>query len=447
MRFEMKARVGFATVLALLTFGMALSIQQLASVSNEQTATLRAEEREITLVERLRWNSELIVSSGRGYLLSADARLLERMEAAADRFDENVRALRASPLSPEAVTLVGGVEAAAAAFRGVQEELLTARRSSGDPAALVQRFERELLPLRAVLDRSLDGLIERKDVALRAAYDKARARRDRVVLQLHGLVGLLVLIGLVLTRYFSRLLGRAYKLEGQALATAQRAVAARDELMGVVAHDLRNPLGAIMMKAQLLATGGDLDKMRRQAESIASVATRMEHLIRSMLDVATLEAGRFTVTTEPCPVTTLVADVNEIFVPQAASKEVALDSRVDDALWVHADRERVIQVLSNLLGNALKFTPAGGRVTVDVRNGDGVAYFAVTDTGPGIRAEDAAHIFDRFWKRETGGKKGTGLGLFIAKGIVDAHRGKIWVESAVGQGTTFHFTLPTANGP
>jgi signal transduction histidine kinase len=443
MRFEMKARIGYASVLVLLACGMVLSIQRLASLTNEQTASLRADEREITLVERLRWNSELIVSSGRGYLLSADARLLAKIETAARQFDENVHALRTKHLNEAALALVGDVEAAAGAFRGVQEELLTARRTANDPGALVQRFEQELLPLRAALDRSLDRLVERKEIAMRAAYERARARRDSLALRLYGLVGLLVLIGLVLTHYLSRALGRAYRKERDALAASHRAIAARDEIMGVVAHDLRNPLGAIMMKAELLATSGDLEKVRQQAESIRNVAKRMEHLIASMLDVATLEAGRFTVRTEPCPVAPLVRDVTEMFVAQAASKQVTLDRQLHDReLWVHADRERVIQVLSNLVGNAVKFTPSGGIVAVDVRDEQGVAHFTVSDTGPGIRADDADHVFDRFWKRETGGKKGTGLGLFIAKGIVDAHDGRIWVESAPGKGTRFHFTLP-----
>jgi CHASE3 domain sensor protein len=245
MRFEMKARIGCASVLVLLACGMVLSIHRLASLTNEQTASLRADEREITLVERLRWNSELIVSSGRGYLLSADARLLAKIEAAARQFDENVHALRPKHLSEDALALVGDVEAAAGAFRGVQEELLTARRTANDPGALVQRFEQELLPLRAELDHSLDRLVDRKEGAMHAAYEHARARRDRLALQLYGLVGLLVLIGVVLTHYLSRALGRAYGRERDALAAARRAIAARDEIMRVVAQDLRNPLGAI----------------------------------------------------------------------------------------------------------------------------------------------------------------------------------------------------------
>jgi len=113
-----------------------------------------------------------------------------------------------------------------------------------------------------------------------------------------------------------------------------------------------------------------------------------------------------------------------------------------------ADRERVLQVLSNLLGNALKFTPPGGRIRVDVERQDRMtARFTVADTGPGVLEQDAPHVFERYWKHETEGKKGTGLGLFIAKGIVDAHGGRIWVEGEPGRGATFRFTLPVAAPP
>ncbi|HUQ07443.1 MAG TPA: HAMP domain-containing sensor histidine kinase [Kofleriaceae bacterium] len=447
MRFEMKARIGYATLLVLLAAGMAWSIRRLADLSNEQVATLRAEEHELTLVEQLRWSGEQIVSNGKGYLLAADPQQLERIRAAAARFDARLAELHAKTLDAPGRAMVDDVEVAGASFRDVQEQLLAARRVAAEPGPLVARFEAELLPLRAELDRALDLLVDYKEIALPALYEQARLRRERVVTQLYALVGLLVAIGLLVTLYFSRLLSRAYRLEREANETAQRAAAARDELMGVVAHDLRNPLGAIMMKAELLEHGSDVERVRRQAASIASVAKRMEHLIKSMLDVTTLEAGRFTVSPEPCAVTGLVRDATDIFAAQAASRGVTLEPVVPDAaLQVRADRERVLQVLSNLVGNALKFTPADGRVTLAVQREDGFARFTVTDTGPGIPDEDRARIFDRYWKRETGGTKGTGLGLFIAKGIVDAHDGRIWVESAPGRGSAFHFTLPSISG-
>ena len=131
--------------------------------------------------------------------------------------------------------------------------------------------------------------------------------------------------------------------------------------------------------------------------------------------------------------------------PLAAAKGIALGTDVSPALpAVHADRERVLQIFSNIGGNAVKFTPGGGQVDIRAMLRDGVVEFEVRDTGPGIAAEDIARVFDRFWQAKKATRAGAGLGLAIAKGIVEAHSGKIWVESEPGEGSSFFFTLPVA---
>jgi signal transduction histidine kinase len=172
----------------------------------------------------------------------------------------------------------------------------------------------------------------------------------------------------------------------------------------------------------------------------------MEYLIKTMLDVTTMEAGKFSVSPERCGADGLLREAREMFETLSASKQIKLEQvAVEAGLAIHADRERVLQVLSNLLGNALKFTPQGGHVTLCAERHGEMVRFGVRDTGPGIVRENLSRIFERFWKEETPGKKGTGLGLFIAKGIVDAHGGRIWVESEVGHGSRFYFTLPLAS--
>ena len=443
MNFETKAKIGYTLLALVLAVGMAVSVRRLSSVADDQIARLRAEENEITLVERLRWNSELLVSNGRGYLISGDPDLLAQARDAALHFDENARALKSKTLSPRGVTLVAEAQQAAGNFRRIQEELLGARQRSEDTTVLIRRFEKELLPLRRKLEQSLARLVGHKEAALDNIYDEARTDRSQLALRMYGLLGLLLLAGLGIAWYFARLLGRSYRQEQEALEAARKALAARDEIMGIVAHDLRNPLGAITMKAALLQMGADPEKTRAQAESIEKITMRMEYLIRSMLDVTTIEAGRFSVTPARCVVGDLVHEVTEMFGSLSASKQVQFEQTVKDpGLAIHADRERVLQVLSNILGNALKFTPSGGRVHLSVDRQAGEVRFAILDTGPGIPSQHLPRVFDRFWKDDAPGKKGTGLGLFIAKGIIDAHGGRIWVESEPGQGACFYFTLP-----
>jgi len=440
--FEGKAKLGYAILVLLLAGGLALSIRRLTAVANEQIAHLRAEEHEITLVERLRWNSELIVSHGRGYLISADPSLLARVQEAAARFDRNVAALRGEGVSPGEAGLVAETQSAARRFQTTQGALFAARRASADPERLIERFDTELRPLRVELERSVDRLVLHKESALAQIYDQARHARRQLANRLYGLLGLLVLISLGVAWYFATLLGKSYRQERMAVEAARKAVRSRDHVMGIVAHDLRNPLSAITMKAALMKRQATSEKARGDADSIQNVAMRMEYLIKSLLDVTTMEAGRFSLTRASCDIDDLMHETLELFSNLAASKQVRLQVDVSDrGLAIDADRDRVLQVLSNLIGNALKFTPQEGEVNVSMERRQNLARFAVSDTGPGIAESDVPKLFDRFWK---GAAAGTGLGLFIAKGIVEAHGGRIWVESRPGEGATFRFELPLA---
>jgi signal transduction histidine kinase len=229
---------------------------------------------------------------------------------------------------------------------------------------------------------------------------------------------------------------------------ARRAVQDRDDVLGIVAHDLRNPLGNIVLQAALLRSPGNKPerRSRKPADAIERAATRMKHLIEDLLDVARMDAGHLSIEQVPIQVGGVVAEFAKVQEPLASSR--SLDLRLDLAPElgeVFADRDRLLQVLENLVGNALKFTRPGGRVTIGAAPRDDEVLFWIGDTGPGIEPADAPHLFDRFWQARKVGRQGTGLGLPIVKGIVEAHGGRIWVETEVGVGSTFFFTLPSAH--
>jgi signal transduction histidine kinase len=434
--FRTKALAGYVTIILLLAGGMVFAMRQLAVLTDAELALIQDKEEQIREAERLRWTGELIVSAGRGYLIAGDPQLRTTLQQGEADFDKGVRALANGNLTPIGIVLVDEVEGAAGAFRDVQ-------RDGEAPDELARRFQAEMLPLRNQLAQSLDRLVEHKASVIKKAYADAQARRTRLTILIYGMLGLVFLAGVAIAWYFARLLVGAHRQVEEALQTARKALAARDELMGIVAHDLRNPLGAITMKAALLRRGADSEKTRQQAESIEYVTMRMEYLIRTMLDVAIMEAGKFAVTPVPCDVDDLLREAMDLFVTLSASKQVQLEQHNKaPGLAIRADRERVLQVLSNLLGNALKFTPPSGHVTLSLDRQGTDARFGVLDTGPGIASEHLPNVFDRFWKAGTPGKNGTGLGLFIAKGIIDAHGGRIWVESEPGQGARLYFTLP-----
>ncbi len=225
---------------------------------------------------------------------------------------------------------------------------------------------------------------------------------------------------------------------------AETAIEARDHLLAIVSHDLRNPLSIIAMNASLIAraSGGD---PRAQARVIEDSAARMSGLIKDLLQAATIEAGEFTIEAMAESPGRLVGEWIEAEREVAAARGIRLEGDVAPGLpRVHCDRERVRQVLTNLLENALRFTPAGGEVRVAVTGRGSDVVFAVSDTGCGIAASELPRLFDRYWKGRAQARHGTGLGLHIAQGIVHAHRGSLWVESAPGVGTTFFFTLPVS---
>jgi signal transduction histidine kinase len=440
--FWLTAMVGYGVVVVLLAGGMILTTHRFDGVATIHVNRIRTEENQITFGERLRWTGEAIVATGRGYLISRDAAFLASLEEAEASFDREIHALTQGAADARTNALVIEVERDAKAFRDHQE-LLVASMRSNDVRTLAQQFEVELVPLQRKLSASLDRLIEYKETAIDDVYRRVARERVRLRTSLNGLLGVLVLASLAIAAYIATVLGRSYQKEQSALETARHAVAARDEIMGVVAHDLRNPLSSIALRAALLREAAESASTKRHADGIEAVTQRMEALIKSMLDVATIESGHFTVSPEPCEVESLVDPTLEMFGGLAENKEIRLE-RVLAApkLLVRADRDRVLQVLQNLVGNAIKFTHQGGRVTVAARREGAVVTFRVSDNGPGIATESLSCVFDRFWKHEAGGKKGTGLGLFIAKGIVEAHSGQIWVESVPGRGASFSFTLP-----
>ncbi|HET6612609.1 MAG TPA: ATP-binding protein [Kofleriaceae bacterium] len=447
--FRAKLFVGYAAIILLLAGGMVFAIEQFGIIATRQVKRVRDEEMEITVVERLRWTGELIVSLGRGYIISGDSRIFVSLQNAQSHFDRAVTELRDASLNPEGDHLVAATERAADAFRHAQDDILLERQRTDDATAL-RRLETELLPLRLAFTQSLDRLVFHKEGVIASVYDQAAADRAQLKSWLYALFAALVATGFGISWYFGRLLSRSYSQEIEARDVASQALATRDQVMGMVAHDLRNPLAAIVMKAGVIRHAAGTDQIRRQAASIENVTGRMANLIQAMLDATTIDTGQFTVSKKPCSLDELIAEIDDIFANLSESRHVRfrVDRAIDTAsLTVLADRERVLQVLSNLLGNALKFTPEGGEIILSDRREDGMIRFAVSDTGPGIDPSQFPNLFDRFWREETSGNKGTGLGLYIAKGIVDAHGGRIWIDSNPGRGATFFFTIPLTTEP
>ena len=227
-------------------------------------------------------------------------------------------------------------------------------------------------------------------------------------------------------------------------------IRARDDMIGIVSHDLRNPVNAVKMLTGVMLDRRGQEPLSTEMGNYASVirqaAEQMDELIQDLLDVTRVEAGKLAVTLKSVNTEEILSDILRTLAPVAAEKKIALRLNApDDLPNVLADRERFSQAISNLVGNAVKFSQPGGEITVRVAVLDKEFLFSVSDKGQGMTAEQLSHAFDRFWQSSRTDRQGAGLGLAITKGIVDAHGGRIWAESSPGAGSTFYFTLPIAD--
>lgn len=241
-------------------------------------------------------------------------------------------------------------------------------------------------------------------------------------------------------------LAEQYQQLQESEALLREAVQAREDVLAVVSHDIRNFLQAIKSGVQLLNKTPD----KLSAEAKAAIHSRMSstvdlmgRVIADLLDMASIRNGRIEVVMRPQVAIQLINEAIAVHEPMAQQKGIRLLATCDipsQTIW--CDRERILQVFSNLLGNAIKFCRHGDRIEVLLRRIDDRVQASVADTGPGIASEDLPMVFDAYWSGANNRRTGTGLGLYITKRIVAAHDGRIWIESEPGKGTTVHFTLP-----
>jgi PAS domain S-box-containing protein len=237
---------------------------------------------------------------------------------------------------------------------------------------------------------------------------------------------------------------RLLVMEQESRTRAERAMKLREEILAVVAHDLRDPVHAIAMAAaNLLELPLPQDQQMKQLVVMRRSAKRMDRLINDLLDVSRMDAGTFAIRHGTVHLAALIEETMDAFELQAAPRRVHLTTELaGDVPPVIGDRDRLAQVLANLVGNAIKFTPDGGSVRLRAAPLDNGVRVSVEDSGAGIPNDALPHVFDRFWQADRTSRSGAGLGLAIAKGIIDAHGGRIWAESSGGSGTTVHFTVP-----
>jgi signal transduction histidine kinase len=350
--------------------------------------------------------------------------------------------------------------------RAETDESLRAERDGADDALLEKRAAER------VADTVLDLAREKADALIVAARNEAdrrseagaieqalvgvdRARADKVVGDARATADdRLRLERQEATRALARLLPLERERTDRDLLTervrSDEALASRDDFLAIVSHDLRNLLGGIVCSSSWLsskAREANEEQIRSSGRIVEHYAARMNRLIGDLVDVASIDAGRLACSLVPSDPLPLIAETLEMFRGAAAEKGILLEGEIGGPLpQATFDHERMLQVLTNLVSNALKFTARGGRISLRAERKDDEVHFSVRDTGVGIRPELFDAVFLRFWQGGENDRRGTGLGLYISKSLVEAHGGRIWLESRIGEGSAFHFTLPVAKG-
>jgi signal transduction histidine kinase len=393
---------------------------------------------DLEALHHVRLIAEQLVAAGRGYLLTAhpaERSQLTQMDAELDRSLDALRARSRSGLTPK----IARVEQTATDYARV---LATAVTQRGEGKLFQDTFENDVGPRRANLEAAVEDLTDLEQDELSAVSERA-ARAERTVgLATLAACVLAISIGIVLAVIISRRLAGQFDREQAEKAAAKDAALSRKELLDVVSHDLRSPLSAIVLGLELLrAEHGDA----RYVSVISHSAERMQRLVNDLLDASKAEVAQLELAVSRCEPATLVDAAIEQFNDLAKSAGVKLRGESTASGMIEVDRERILQIFANLIGNAIKFTKSGDEIVVRAtRAGDRVT-FGVTDLGPGIPDTEQAGVFEAYRQgSQTSHRGGVGLGLYICKKLVEAHGGKIGVRSVAGQGSTFWFELPAA---
>lgn len=291
-----------------------------------------------------------------------------------------------------------------------------------------------------------------KQVASDKAFEDVRDQVDEVIKRQNGLERALVEGLLAQERAHNDIkVERINGLLSDEVAshlTTKAALTTRDEILAIISHDLRNPIGAVFTCTEMLLEDYHSKLNGREnrywIELIKRKAAAALHLIDDIMDVERIAQGKLAFSFGRHNIAQLIRESTEGFVFLASSKNILLRSKLSQNLdFVVCDRMRIMQVLSNLIGNALKFTPEGGSVALDAHYENEKILISVSDTGSGIPENLKESIFERFAQAGTTNRNGLGLGLYISKMLIEAHQGQIWVQSEPGKGSTFWISLPT----
>lgn len=444
MSYERKIFAGLMTAIFAFLPLVGLSIFTIQRLINDESAIIEANSRQALLIERLQFFNARQDAQIPIYLLSRDRKELDRFHEFHSLLLGVIDQLLAIDEDPAERAVIESLRKKTQEVFVYVEPGTRILRDENSVESADRYFRRTAMPL----NDEISSLAQQLAITSRDRGAKASAEMRQSIFRLELGIGVLAGLAIALSAWACTLFVKVSRQKRIVDEQTARISQARKEAVEVVAHDLKNPLSTIIMSTEMLegedySFGAGDAEIRAGLDMTKRAARSMQGLIHSLLDHAKIEAGALVLEPEQCDPASLLEDVHARFQLLAEARGITLKRVIEGRLpMLSADCLRLDQVFSNLLGNALKFTPAGGNVTLGARLVGTNVVFSVKDTGAGISKEQAAHVFDRYWQVRATSAQGTGLGLSIAQAIVQAHEGRIWLDSEPGRGTTFFFALP-----
>jgi signal transduction histidine kinase len=372
--------------------------------------------------------------------------------AAAQRIAMQALAADAGRLGPAYVALFAQLQRESDAWHAATERYLEMKKTNPAQARQMAAAEGNFNTLLQTLYRLDQAITGFQNVHRNEHRRLARLQIDlSIALSFLALLAAVIVLWILgrlrtlaarLSRESARRL-EALRSEEEQRQVAESLVRSRDEILSVVSHDLRNPLTTIALSTQLIP-GSSEEERQEHVQTIVATTGMMQRLIQDLLDATRIEHGPLSIRHDPVEPESVAREAVAAHKPLAAEKDIKFESSIGAPLpALRGDRDRLLQAIANLLGNALKFTPSGGTIRFAVEPADSVVRFTVCDTGPGIPASDMPHLFEPFWQAKKTAHLGAGLGLKITRAIVAAHGGDISVSNIAGAGACFTLELPT----
>lgn len=392
--------------------------------------------------KRLRGLNYNTDSNWKSYLLTGSPEKLQEFHESNQFISETIEELKVSPLYDNKLQMLENIEQLVAQKEEVMEQAI--QTPPPTKTAFAQLLRSKIRPTNKQLQTIISNLIDTATVRYQAARSEIDSTRHKLLQHIFLSTILPLLIGIIILFLVRSLLSQSKKNHESVI----KAVKSRDDVLAVVSHDLKNPLSSIMLSIELLNRKIEKENIndKRLVKTISSIdraARLMNDLIHNLLDQSKLEAGKLTLDLKEEDLSEIIQEVELILNPIAKEKSIIIQNKLPPGpMRVLCDKKRLMQVFSNLIGNAIKFLGSGDKIIVEAHQTDKDLVFSIKDTGPGISPEALPHLFERYWQVKETAKMGTGLGLAIVKGFVEAHGGKISVTSQLQVGSTFTFTLP-----